>query len=350
MKWIKRFFQFFKLDYEKLHASKTEGLFWLDIIMLSLVAFNLGWVMFDMAFGYEIFRSLLQAVSPAFDALYATAVHPNFLLYDLIFVTLFLLELTLRWAVAVYRNTYEKWFYYPFIHWYDVLGCIPLSSFRALRLLRVFSLTYRLQQRGIIDVKSSFFYKRLNRYMNIFTEEVSDRVVINVLKGVQDELRTGSPVAERVIREVLLPRQHMIATWMARRLGDLSLQTFERHEADLKRIIDDNLEKALRNNRELKRLKLIPGAGLLIHEVLHASVKDITFETIRGSVHDLSLPENNAGIINDAGNLLLHTLIDVEPGEEQTLDDLVSEISIEAIEVLKQEVAVRQWKQPLSEE
>ncbi|MEZ5021997.1 MAG: hypothetical protein R2728_01825 [Chitinophagales bacterium] len=89
---------------------------------------------------------------------------PQFLYYDLVFVGIFVLELSVRWTIAIFRNTYAKWFFYPFIHWYDVLGCIPLSSFRALRLLRVFSMFYRLNRLGIIDMRSTYI---LSKQINI---------------------------------------------------------------------------------------------------------------------------------------------------------------------------------------
>lgn len=62
----------------------------------------------------------------------------------MIFVSIFIAELLIRWMVTIHQKTYHKWFFYPVIHWFDVLGCIPVGSFRWLRLLRVFSILYRL--------------------------------------------------------------------------------------------------------------------------------------------------------------------------------------------------------------
>ena len=53
--------------------------------------------------------------------------------------------------MAIRKQTYPRWYFYPFLHWYDLLGCIPIGSFRMLRLLRLISLTIRLQKMGIID-------------------------------------------------------------------------------------------------------------------------------------------------------------------------------------------------------
>ena len=344
MKVLSRFFQFFKIDYDKLKKSHTSGLLFLDVFMILLIIFNLVWIMFDYSYQYEMFQAFIHKISPAFNDFYGIMIHPYFMMYDMIFVAIFIVELLVRWIIAIYRKTYAKWFFYPFIHWYDVLGCIPLSSFRVLRLLRVFSMFYRLQRLGIIDMKSTFIYKQLNKYLGILTEEVSDRVVVNVLSGVQDELEKGSPIMDRVVTDVLLPKQHIIATWAAKKMGIISIELFEKNESVFRKIIDDSLTKAIAQNKDIARLKLIPGAGKIITNVLNESVSDITFNTIKESVYQLSDPQNNAGIVNDAGQMVLQTLLETHPEDDHSLDDIISAISINVIEVIKEEVKVQQWK------
>src|SRR5690606_42147929 len=51
----------------------------------------------------------------------------------LLFVSVYLTEFSIRWLVAIARRTHERWFYFPFVHWYDLLGCIPVGSFRWLQ-------------------------------------------------------------------------------------------------------------------------------------------------------------------------------------------------------------------------
>ena len=344
MRVVKRFFQLFKIDYDKLHGSHTEGLLLLDLFMIFLIAFNLSWIGFEWAFQYASFQNLIHWISPVFHEWYNRVIHPDFLIYDLLFVGVFIIELIVRWAIEIVRKTHAKWYYYPFIHWYDVLGCIPLSTFRALRLLRVFAMLYRLQRLGIIDMTSTFIFKQGNKYLGILTEEVSDRVVVNVLNGVQDEVSKGSPIVDRVIREVLLPKQHIIATWLARRLGDIGLKTFNKNEAVIRKVIEESLARSLRNNKEVARLKYIPGAGSLITDTLNDSVSDVTFNTIKNSIVEFSDPQNNAGVINDASHYLMESLIEDHADDEESLDDIVSAISVEVIELIKEEVKVQQWK------
>ena len=58
-------------------------------------------------------------------------------LYDLAFVVIFLTEFCVRWVAAVVRKTYMRWYFFPFIHWYDLIGCIPLGGARIFRFLRI---------------------------------------------------------------------------------------------------------------------------------------------------------------------------------------------------------------------
>ena len=42
------------------------------------------------------------------------------------FFTLFLIfELLVRWAIAIKENVYYRWFFFTFVHWYEVRGCFP---------------------------------------------------------------------------------------------------------------------------------------------------------------------------------------------------------------------------------
>src|SRR5699024_12405934 len=104
------------------------------------------------------------------------AVFPTFAFIDLCFVAVFAADVLFGWAVAIWQRTYYRWFFYPFLHWYDVLGCIPLSGFRWLRVLRLIALGVRLQRLEIIDVRNWRQYACLRHYYDIVVEDRSDRV------------------------------------------------------------------------------------------------------------------------------------------------------------------------------
>ena len=51
----------------------------------------------------------------------------HFWLIDLPFLTLFLFEFGVRWSLSVRRREYARWYFFPMLHWYDVLGLIPYT-------------------------------------------------------------------------------------------------------------------------------------------------------------------------------------------------------------------------------
>jgi hypothetical protein len=165
-------------------ASPTENfLFVVDIVMMLIIIINLLFIIFDWTFGFAFFQHFISNLSPRFFSYYRDVVHPDFLLYDINFVIVFVAELAVRWIIAWRRKTYTRWYFYPLVHWYDVLGCIPIGAFRWLRLLRVFAIVTRLHKMGIIDLRQTLFFKQGYRIWEIFLEEVTDRVFINLLEA-----------------------------------------------------------------------------------------------------------------------------------------------------------------------
>ena len=344
---MSKFLHFFKIDYDKLKKSNESGFLILDLLMILLVIFNLNWIIYDYSFRFDFVQSLTERISPAFYDLYNTKIHPNFILYDLIFVAIFIVELVFRWIVAIARKTHDKWFFYPFVHWYDMLGCIPLSSFRFLRFFRVFSMFFKLQRLGIIDITSTYVYKKFTKYTGIVVEEISDRVVVNVLDGVQDEINKGNPVVDRIIEEVIRPKQDVLVRWMSEHINDATTQVFMKNQSDLKDYVVDLVERAVKENKEISRLKLIPGVGGLAAGAIEHSISDISFNVITESMKDMATSKENKAII-EITNAVLNAF--VTASKKGDLDALVTQIADESIDVVKDQVMIKQWKMKEDEE
>ncbi|MDE2421958.1 MAG: hypothetical protein KGO49_12365 [Gammaproteobacteria bacterium] len=74
------------------------------------------------------------------------------------FITGFLvIEISVRWLIAIIQQRYFRWFFFPFIRWYEVLGCLPIL--RPLRLFRTFIIAYRLYLLGYPILPSSWIIK-----------------------------------------------------------------------------------------------------------------------------------------------------------------------------------------------
>ncbi len=331
------------INRQKLKSSQEFIWFLLDFLMLGLVIINVALIIWDSVYNFVAIQHFLEDAAPALNAAYQP-IHDNFIFYDFIFVTVFLAEFFLRWVRAVKVHAYDRWYFYPFIHWYDVIGCIPLAGLRVLRLLRVISIIYRLHRYGIIDVTQYRIYQFINFYYEAFMEELSDRIVLKVISGIQYETGRGSPLVNRIQQQVLYPRRQMISNWLSDRVAKAAEQGYVPNRGALRNYLENRVDHALRQNVELSRLKLLPVVGGTIARTLEDSVGDIVANIVHQILEDLASSANHA-FIDDVVTALLP---DIEPGgHEQQANQALIEMILEILEQVKTQVRIKRWRENL---
>jgi hypothetical protein len=328
-----------KFDKTKLKNSHEESMLVVDLIMTVLILINLTWLVFDSLFGTELIQEFLYRVWPSFTTYYGTKIHPNFILYDFIFVAIFLTELCIRWLIAIKRKTYHRWFFYPFIHWYDVLGCIPVGSFRWLRLLRVISIFYRLQKNDIIDLKTLYPYRIIAKYINILMEEVTNRVVVNVLSSIQEEVDTGSPVISNIVDRVLEPRIPQINEWLTTQVNTITEDAYESRKADLRQYIDAAMVDLFAKNSGVERLQSLPRIGEPLTEIIEKAVSELIFDIVDTIATDMDQIDSDL-LIKKISDAVFSKILEPTGGFKTNS----REVLIEALEVIKDEAKVQKWK------
>ena len=233
-----------------------------DLAIILLVALNLALIIFDTLFA-------IGPVGAAFGALwqgghdwYADHVHRNFLTIDLMFVAVFVADVLAGWALAIRQRRYYRWFFYPFARWYDVLGCIPVAGFRFLRVLRVLSILMRLQRLGVIDIRGWWLYRQMAVYVDIVVEEVSDRVVIKVLDGVQDEMKSGGQqLTRQIVRDVIAPRRRHLTNAASSQLEHSIVAAYQANRDQIQAYVANIMARAADGNPALKNLERVPMLG-----------------------------------------------------------------------------------------
>ena len=321
--------------------SGQIGFFLLDFLMITLLVVNLVWIVFDWLFEYDLIRSYLYQVAPAFTDMYAANIHPRFILIDLMFVSVFLTEFFIRWAMAVYHRMYHRWFFFPFIHFYDLLGCIPLGGFRFLRLLRIISITYRLQKNGIIDLSETAPVRFSRKYYGVLLEELSDRVTLNILTDIQQEVRNGGPVVDRIVNEVVMPQRESLVEWMSHRIEKVARNNYDGYRDDIQSYVQERINTAVDENEEFARLEQIPIFGSLVRNTIEKAIGDIVFSVINGIMQDLA-SERNRVLIDETADILFDAILLKE--EDTELNRLVVDAVDRSLEIVKQQVQVQQWK------
>jgi hypothetical protein len=171
-------------------------------------------------------------------------------------------------------------------------------------------------------------------------EEVSDRVVVRVLDDVQDEIRSGSPVTDRMITEIILPQREVLADWIAIRLQTVTSTTFDTYKQDIRNYVKELITEATRKNEDIKMIASIPGVGNTIAQRLNNAIVDTIYYVMVGIIDDLiDIKENK--VIEDIIDIVLeNALLEDESG----LNQIAKDIMLDAIDLIKEQVKIQQWK------
>lgn len=313
-----------------------------DVLMIVLLLINLAFISFDWLFQSAQFRGWVDFVSPAFKSFYADTIHDDFILYDLIFVAIFLAEFFLRWILSLRHREFAKWYYFPFVYWYDLVGCIPIGGFRFLRLLRLVTITVRLQRLGLIDVTNLAPFRFFMHYFNVFIQEVTDRVTLTILSNVREELHDGTPIIDSIVDDVLRPRQAELINWISVRLQLAASKGYALHEDEIRDYVQQRINEAVEKNRELRNLESVPVMGRVIVKQIEGAISDIVFSVVHGIIKDLGSSKNRA-LVEDVSELLLEE--DIENGSDQIrlLNLQVADILSESVGIVMERVKERKW-------
>lgn len=331
------------INKKKLYDSHELAWFIVDFVMLALLIVNLIWIIFDWIFAADFIQ---ESIKNNIEWLYTSylPIHKNFVLYDMAFIGVFLTEFMVRWGRAIYHQTYSRWYFYPFIHWYDLIGCIPVAGARALRFLRVFSILYRLHKYEIIDLTNNRVFKFIQFYYDVLLEELSDRIVVKVLSGTQEELKHGSPLVHKIQHDILLPRQDLLASWLSERIAATSRHGYLPNKEKLRRYLGDIVDESMAKNAELRKIRKVPMIGDTVTEALESAVGDIVTEVIHQLLEDLASSENHA-FIDEITQVLLKQ--DNENELSNSLQDEMLDVAVEVLELMKKQVKVKRWQDKL---
>ena len=252
----------------------------------------------------------------------------NFFVLDAPFFSFFLIELIVRWIIAIRRKQYMAWFLYPIYHWYDVLGLIPLAQFKFFRLFRIYTIYLILQESEFTTVGNDFISRTIKYYSNIVKEEISDMVTVQILTESQEEIKSGSSI--EIVTNAVNAHRDQIKRIAIAKLGNLST---ERSEELVTELISHIL------NSKTGILKFIPHMGLrekIIRDTVYAGF--------------FALQKTSSAIANsEDGKVTLEKLIDyildelVASAKDPDLNELNTNITIELLENVKNQVKVKKW-------
>ncbi|GGW95267.1 ion transporter [Alteromonas halophila] len=329
-----------RINRENLRKSHETPWLILDLVMLGILLLNLAWLIFDSLYATEFIFAQLATYFPGFVNAY-DPIHRNFLFVDLVFIAIFFVEFCFRWIVSVVRKEHLRWYFFPFLHWYDIVGLIPLGATRIFRFLRIFSILHRLHKFNIIDLNDTGVFRFFRFYYDVFVEELSDRIVVKVLSDAQKDISAGSPLIDDISQNVLAPRRPILTEWLAGVLNHLGQSiSDDNYGESIRKHVRQSVGKAVRQNPQISTLNYFPVIGKTIEKTLEDSVTDIVTTSLINLLSDLDA--------DSIDNFVTAGLHEYTP----TADELDKEVLLvvnECLELVKSHVAQQRWKSELME-
>jgi predicted DNA-binding protein YlxM (UPF0122 family) len=310
-----------------------------DLFMILLLFSNLSWLIFDAFMTANWLQGTWQSFIPQFHSAYLTYVTPNFYYIDGVFVAFFLGEFCVRWAISLKNKEYPGWFFFPLFHWYDLLGSIPLAELRWLRVFRVVSILLRLHRMEVINLKDNFFYHRFVKYHDILVEEVSDKVVLNVLDGVQAEFNKNDPLGRRILEKVIQPNQEELVRWISASIEDFITDHYQKNRQVIEDDIRRRVELAVEHQSELQVLEKVPVVGDKISQEIQRVVSNVVWQVTDGLIQDIATDGSQPDM-----DVILGAVATNLSQENPRLHALIKKMSLETIEQVKAQVAIKNWR------
>ena len=310
-----------------------------DIVMMGLILINLLIIALDLLFFTQIGYSIANFVGQAdWVAYYQTTLHPLVKHVDEWFTLYLVSELALRWLVAIIFKHHHRWFFFPFIHWYEVLACIP--TFRALRLLRTFVIGYRLYQLGYKIMPDSWLKTGLF-YYQVVMEEITDRVVLTVLDGVERELKTHSSSA--LVKQLIEQHRPLLNEAIAETLQHSLALALKEQQQGIMDGVGEIVSKAIADTPELHNiLRLFPVVGNRLEQQIQ-SIGQRLGENITAGLIEPFIQSAQTELANPALQIAADYVGNIDINQP-ALNKLVDSILFESLNTVRAQVRIQHWK------
>ncbi|GAF56268.1 LOW QUALITY PROTEIN: hypothetical protein JCM18901_1977 [Psychrobacter sp. JCM 18901] len=312
-----------------------------DIVMIIAISIDLLLISID-AILMSNFSSNAANWLTVSDALiwYQTTLHDPLRTAGGFFTIFLVIELLLRWAIAIKQKSLLSLVLFPFVHWYEVLGCFP--QLRALRLLRAVVIGRRLYQLGY-QVLPQTWINRIKFYIDLLLEELSDRVILTAIQNFRQEL-TSSDTHKSFIESTIAKKSknsgRIVRTAYRACTKAAGTDCLIRWRQYLASEMGNAIEEGLANTPELRRyLRMIPIAGSLIESQLHHVGHNIG-ENVVNALNKRLLDPKRLDIL----------MMEIASGIAQidtnntALDTLISSIIDDSLTAFEAQVKVQQWK------
>ena len=313
-----------------------------DMFMMLLIVINLFCLaanaMLMSDFGASIFTFLHLPEALQF---YRSELHPWVIKTEEWFTGYLIVELLLRWLTAIIRQHHPRWFFFPFVHWYEILAIMP--ELRFLRLLRASVIAYRLSELGY-QVIPEWFSKRVQFYYHVMLEELSSRIVLTVLEGIKRELST-STTHKQIIHDLVDHHRQLFANALVEILQETLATQLQQQQQHIAKNVGLVVNQAIEDTPELTQLlRLIPLVGGRIEQQIQSIGQRLGENISLGLMQPWT--SGNAEQPNPIYREIAENISQLNI-ENVALEQLVESAVFESLDALHKQVKVKQWLETL---
>jgi hypothetical protein len=167
-------------------------------------------------------------------------------------------------------------------------------------------------------------------------------VTVRIIEGLRQEIRTSQAVTTRIGREVIAPQREALIEAVTHRLQEATAVAYEQQQEDFHVYLDEVIENAVQQNREIGTLAALPGVGRPIATLLENAISDIVFNVVDRMVTDVCSFDNDQAI-TQVTSISADALM--SPKYDRRLNQLARSVVLQSLDVIKDHVQVRRWKE-----
>lgn len=316
-----------------------------DIFMMVLIIINLFCLSANAILMSDFGGWLFDFIHlPELLQFYRNSLRPWVIITESWFTSFLVIELLVRWAIAIIAQHHKRWFFFPFIHWYEILSIIP--QLRFLRLLRAGAIAYNLYQHGYKVIPNAW-YRRAKFYYHMLLEELTSRIVLTVLDGIKRELST-STTHKKLIEDLVAHHRDMFATALADILQESLGKELQAQKIMIAENVGDIVNRAIEDTPELTQLlRLIPIVGGRIEQQIQSIGQRLGENITLGLIEPFAYGHKNEK--NLAYLEISNKISQIQFENNTHVEKLVESAVFESLEAIRKQVKVKQWQQILEQ-
>lgn len=316
-----------------------------DIFMMALIVINLfclsanAILMSD--FGQWLFDFILL---PEVLSFYKSDLRPWVIITEGWFTTFLIVELCIRWGIAIALKHHQRWWFFPFIHWYEIVSILP--QFRFLRLLRAIAIGYNLYSHGY-QIFPTAWIRRGNFYYNVIMEELTSRIVLTVLKRVEHQIE-DSRLNHQLVDQLIEQHRKMLKLAIADVLEQSLGQELQQQRGLIAKNVGQVVNQAIEDTPELTQLlRLIPIVGGRIEQQIQSIGQRLGENITQGLIEPFAHEPSRRK--NQMYELIATRVSELELEHNAHVEALVQSAIRESLNAIKAQVQVKKWQQVLAE-